>query len=54
MIIGETAFTRMPHDAYSIASALVTEFKPPLANDANAAGTPLTGCSATVAVMFTI
>ena len=40
MMPGETAFTRMPLSAYSIASPRVTASSPRLVNEANAAGTP--------------
>src|SRR5438874_1155589 len=36
--LGETAFTRMPLSAYSMASARVTASRPPLVNEAIAAG----------------
>ena len=41
MIPGETAFTRMPAFAYSIASDFVAAFKPPLVNEASTEGTLL-------------
>ena len=40
MMPGETAFTRMPLVAYSIASALVAELRPPLVRLASTVGTP--------------
>ena len=40
MTPGETAFTRMPRLAYSIASDLVAAFRPPLVSDASTEGTP--------------
>jgi len=39
MIPGETAFTRTPFLAYSIASDFVAAFKAPLVRDASTAGT---------------
>ena len=41
MMPGETAFTRMPLLAYSMASDLVAAFNPPLVNEASADGTLL-------------
>jgi hypothetical protein len=39
MAPGETALTRMPRDAYSIASDLVAEARPPLVNEVSTDGT---------------
>ena len=43
MIPGETAFTRIPLFAYSMASALVAALNAPLVREAKAAGTLLIG-----------
>ena len=43
MMPGATALTRMPRAAYSMASDLVTAFRPPLVSDASADGTLLIG-----------
>ncbi len=51
---GETAFTRTPWLAYSMASDRVTALRPPLVSAASAAGTPARGWSATLVVMLTI
>ena len=37
--MNDTAFTRMPRDAYSIASDLVTAARPPFVSDVSAEGT---------------
>ena len=41
MIPGDTAFTRMPAFAYSIASDFVAAFNPPFVSDASTDGTLL-------------
>ncbi len=38
MMPGETALTRIPREAYSMASDLVAEAKPPLVNDVRTEG----------------
>ena len=43
MMPGDTAFTRMPRLAYSIASDLVAAFRPPLVSEASTDGTPRVG-----------
>ncbi len=54
MMPGETAFTRMPLVAYSIASALVAELMPPLVRFASAVGTAEVAWSVRLVVMLTI
>jgi hypothetical protein len=54
IVPGETAFIRMPRSAYSMASAFVTAFSPPLVSEARAAGAPLNGWSTRLVVMPTI
>jgi len=44
---GDTAFTRMPRLAYSIASARVAAINPPFVRAVSAAGSDASGCSAT-------
>ena len=41
MMPGETAFTRMPREAYSTASDLVAEAMPPLVSDVRTEGAPV-------------
>ena len=48
-----TAFTRMPRDAYSIASERVTAASPPLVSDVSAEGRLLLACSTRLVVMLT-
>ena len=43
MMPGETAFTRMPRLAYSMASDLVAACRPPLVSEASTDGTPAIG-----------
>jgi hypothetical protein len=50
---GATALTRMPRDAYSIASERVTAASPPLVRAVRAAGDPLLAWSARLVVMLT-
>ena len=53
MIPGETAFTRTPFLAYSIASDFVAAFKAPLVRDASIAGTLVMGWSTRLVVTVT-
>ena len=53
MVPGETALTRIPLRAYSIASDLVAAATPPLVNAARAAGTSWLACSTKVVVIDT-
>ena len=50
---GETALTRMPVAAYSMARDLVAAATPPLVSDARAEGTLELACSTSVVVMLT-
>src|ERR1700740_40562 len=54
MMPAATAFTRMPREAYSMASDLVAAFSPPLVSEASTAGRPLIGWSARLVVIWTI
>ena len=54
MTPSDTALTRMPRDAYSIASERVTAASPPLVRAASAAGIVLTACSTRVVLMLTM
>src|SRR6516162_5272005 len=51
MIPAETAFTRTPLPAYSIASNFVAAFSPPFVRDASTAGTLVIGWSTRLVVM---
>jgi hypothetical protein len=51
---GDTAFTRMPLPAYSIASDRVTASRPPLVRAASAEGTAVIGWSTRLVVILTI
>jgi len=53
MIPGETAFTRTPFFAHSIASDFVAAFKAPLVRDASTAGTLDIGWSTRLVVTVT-
>ena len=53
MIPGETALTRMPREAYSMANDLVAAARPPLVSAASTAGVPESATSARVAVTLT-
>jgi len=53
MIPGATALTRMPRDANSTASDLVTAAKPPFVNAASAVGSEASTWSAMLALMLT-
>ena len=53
MTPGETALTRMPREAYSMASDLVAAARPPLVSAVRAAGTLEFAYSAMVAVRLT-
>ena len=53
MMPGEIALTRMPRDAYSIASDLVAAARPPLVSAVRTDGEPESARAATVALMLT-
>ena len=53
MMPGATALTRMPRDAYSMASDLVAAASPPLVSAASTEGVLESARSATVALMLT-
>jgi hypothetical protein len=53
MMPGETALTRMPREAYSVASDRVAAASPPLVSAASAAGVDESACSARVAETLT-
>ncbi len=53
MTPGETALTRMPLDAYSMASDLAAAASPALVSAVSTAGVPGSGWSAMVALMLT-
>ena len=52
MMPGDTALTRMPFLAYSIASDLVAAFRPPLVSEASTDGTLLLAWSTRLVVML--
>src|SRR5215831_4641072 len=53
MTPGETAFTRIPRLAYSMASDLVAAFRPPFVSAASTAGTPAMAWSTRLVVICT-
>ena len=53
MTPSETAFARMPRDAYSIASDFVAATRPPLLRVASSAGESACACSTMLVEMFT-
>ena len=53
MMPGDTAFTRTPRLAYSMASDLVAALNPPLLSEAKTEGTFELACSTSVVVICT-
>ena len=54
MMPGDTALTRIPRDAYSMANDFVAADTPPLVSEASTDGTAELGCSTRVVVMLTM
>jgi hypothetical protein len=54
MTPGDTALTRTPRDAYSMANERVTAASPPFVSDARADGLVLSGWSTRLVVMLTM